>query len=209
MNKKQIKNGLRFACFSVLCVLLLSLSAFAAIPKVEEVRTNGNGVGMFDEIGNATRNGANEAKGTTGDTARGSADAERNTSHGAGNAMGDAARGAGNAIGDAARDAGDAVGDAADGAGNAISDALDGAMDKDNGVISEGHADDGHVDDNKGESNKNSDAVTNSKDDATMDNTMGDSAEKDGGFHWIWIVVLVLAAAVVLWLLLMPRKRGV
>lgn len=188
MNKKQIRNGLRFACFSVLCALLLSLSAFAAIPKAEAVNANGNGVGMFDEIGGTARNSARDADRSAGDMARD-----------AGDAAGDMARDAGKAAKDAAKRAGDAIGDAASDAGNAVSDALDGAMDKDNGVISDGHAEDGHVDDSN-EDHKDSSAVT--------DNKGGTDMNEDGRLNWIWIIVLIIAAAIVLWLLLAPRKRN-
>ena len=203
MNKKQIKKGLRLACFSVLCALFLSLSAYAAIPKAEEVRTNGSGIGMMD-------GGRNNASDNAKNATRGAKDAAGDIAHGAGNAMGKAARGAGDAIGDAARDAGDAVGDAASDAGDAVSDALDGALDRDNGVISDGHAEDGHVDDGTTDHQKDDGNTTGSKDAVdSKDNTMMDQTEKkDGRFNWIWIIVLILAAAVVLWLLLMPRKRN-
>ena len=192
MNKKQIRNGLRFACFSVLCAILLSLSAFAAIPKAERVNTNGNGVGMFDEIGGTARNGARDADRSVGDMARD-----------AGDAAGDMARDAGKAAKNAAKRAGEAIGDAASDAGNAVSDALDGAMDKDNGVISDGHAEDGHVDDSA-QDHKDSGAVSDNKDGTDMT----DTAKKDSRFNWIWIIILIIAAAIVLWLLLAPRKRN-
>jgi hypothetical protein len=78
---------------------------------------------------------------------------------------------------------------------------LDGAMDKDNGVISDGHAEDGHVDDST-QDHKDSGAVSNNKDGTDMT----DTAKKDGRFNWIWIIILIIAAAIVLWLLLAPRK---
>lgn len=169
----------------LLSALLLTLTAFAAVPE--------NGNNMQTRTRERQADGNHPIAGAVTDGAE---------------AIGDAVTDAGNAIGEIVSDVGEAAGDVVSDAGEAIGDAADAIGGNTD------HREDA-VTNNAGSTQNDpavSNALPYDSQSVVTpgtDNTIGSTtAEKDSGsFTWIWILILTGAAAAIFFLILMPGQR--
>ena len=169
----------------LLSALLLTLTAFAAVPE--------NGNNMQTRMRERQADGNHPIAGAVTDGAE---------------AIGDAVTDAGNAIGDIVSDVGEAAGDVVSDAGEAIGDAADAIGGNTD------HREDA-VTNNAGSTQNDpaiSNALPYDSLSVVTpgtDNTIGSTtAEKDSGsFTWIWILILTGAATAIFFLILMPGQR--